>query len=86
MPPTFQLPLASLGTSRGDAEVWIPLDPSPPDANRGSGNNIAYARRKPGVSLDQAKADARRVATAIAAIDPALHRRKHASESRSTPL
>jgi putative ABC transport system permease protein len=73
MPPTFQLPLVSLGISRGDAEVWIPLDPSPPDANRGSGNNIAYARRKPGVSLDQAKADARRVATAIAAIDPARY-------------
>ena len=71
MPPTFQLPVVSLGISRGDAEVWIPLDPSPPDANRGSGNNIAYARRKPGVSLEQAKADARRVATAIAAIDPA---------------
>ena len=73
MPPTFQLPLVSLGISRGDAEVWIPLDPSPPDANRGSGNNIAYARRKPGVSLDQAKADAKRVATAIAAIDPARY-------------
>ena len=38
MPPTFQLPVASLGISRGDTEVWIPLDPSPPDANRGSGN------------------------------------------------
>ena len=38
MPPTFQLPLASLGISRGDTEVWIPLDPSPPDANRGSGH------------------------------------------------
>ena len=74
MPPTFQLPLVSLGISRGDTEVWIPLGPSPSDANRGSGNNIAYARRKPGVSLEQAKADAKRVATAIAAIDPARYR------------
>ena len=74
MPPTFQLPLVSLGISRGDAEVWIPLDPSPPDANRGSGNNIAYARRKPGVSLEQAEADAKRVAAAIATIDPARYR------------
>ena len=74
MPPTFQLPLASLGISRGDTEVWIPLDPSPSDANRGSGNNIAYARRKPGVSLEQAQADAKRVATAVAAIDPARYR------------
>ncbi len=74
MPPAFQLPVVSLGISRGDTEVWIPLDPSPSDANRGSGNNIAYARRKPGVSLEQAQADARRVATAVAAIDPARYR------------
>jgi len=74
MPPTFQLPVVSLGISRGDTEVWIPLDPSPPDANRGSGNNIAYARRKPGVSLEQAQADARRVAAAITTIDPVRYR------------
>jgi len=74
MPPTFQLPLASFGISpRGDTEVWIPLDPSPPGANRGSGVSGAYARRKPEVSLEQAKADARRVATAVAAIDPARY-------------
>ena len=74
MPPTFQLPLASLGGTRGNTEVWIPLDPSPPNASRGSGISVAYARRKPGVSLEQAKADARRVATAVAAIDPARYR------------
>jgi putative ABC transport system permease protein len=74
MPPTFQLPVVSLGISRGDTEVWIPLDPSPADANRGSGNNVAYARRKPGVSLKQAEADARRVAAVIATIDPVRYR------------
>ena len=73
MPPAFQLPLASLGGTRGDTEVWIPLDPSPPNASRGSGISVAYARRKPGVSLEQAKADAKRVATAVAAIDPARY-------------
>jgi len=73
MPPTFQFPLASLGGTRGDTEVWIPLDPSPPNASRGSGLSVAYARRKPGVSLEQAKADARRVATAVAAIEPARY-------------
>ncbi len=67
MPPTFQLPLVSLGISGGETEVWIPLDPSPPDASRGSGDIIAYARRKPGVSLEQAQADVRRVATIVAA-------------------
>ena len=44
MPPTFQLPLASLGGTRGDTEVWIPLDPSPPDASRGSSQ---YYRVRP---------------------------------------
>ena len=53
--------------------MWIPLDPSPRDTNRGSGTSVAYARRKPGVSLEQAKADARRVATAVAAIEPARY-------------
>src|SRR5262245_41284643 len=74
MPPTFQLPVVSLGISRGDTEVWIPLDPSPPDANRGSGAYFAYARRKPGVSLEQAAAEAKRIAAAIATIDPVRYR------------
>jgi predicted permease len=74
MPPTFQLPLVTLGISGGETEVWIPLDPSPPNASRGSGMSGAYARRKPEVSLEQAKADARRVATAVAAIDPERYR------------
>ncbi len=73
MPPEFQLPLASLGGTRGDTEVWIPLDPSAPGASRGSGLSVAYARRKSGVSLEQARADARRVATAVAAIEPAFY-------------
>ena len=74
MPPTFQLPVVSLGISRGDTEVWIPLDPSPPDANRGSRSNVAYARRKPGVSLKQAEAEAKRIAAVIATIDPVRYR------------
>ncbi len=74
MPPAFQLPLVSLGGTRGDTEVWIPLDPSPPGASRGSGLSVVYAHRKPGVSLEQAKADAKRVATAVAATDPARYR------------
>jgi predicted permease len=69
MPPAFRLPVASLGLGSGNTEVWIPLDPSPPNPNRGSTPYLAYARRKPGVSLDQAQADARRVAATIAAAD-----------------
>ena len=70
MPPTFQLPVPSLGMLHVDTGVWIPLDPSPPNANRGSQQYSAYARRKPGISLEQAEADAKRVAAAIATIDP----------------
>jgi len=69
MPPAFRLPIASLG-GRGDTEVWIPHVPSPADANRNSRQYFAYARRKPGVSLEQARADVRRVAAIIAATDP----------------
>ena len=74
MPPAFQLPIAGTGPTRGDTEVWIPLVPSPSDANRGSQSNFAYARRKPGVSLEQARADVRRVAAIVAATDPKRYR------------
>ena len=69
MPPAFRLPIASLG-GRGDTDVWIPFVPVPSDANRGAGRYFAYARRKPGVSLEQARADVRRVAAIVAATDP----------------
>ena len=69
MPPAFRLPIASLG-GRGDTEVWIPFVASPSDMNRGAGRYFAYARRKPGVSLEQARADVKRVAAIVAAIDP----------------
>src|SRR5204863_5230148 len=74
MPPAFRLPIASLGMGRGGTGVWIPLDPSPPDANRGAGRYSVYARRKPGVSLEQARADVRRVAAIVAATDPQRYR------------
>jgi len=69
MPPAFRLPIASLG-GRGDTEVWIPFVASPSDMNRGAGRYFAYARRKPGVSLEQARADVKRVAAIVAATDP----------------
>ena len=74
MPPAFQLPIASLGMGPGNTEVWIPLDPSPPNPSRASSPYFAYARRKPGVSLEQARADVRRVAATVAAIDPQRYR------------
>jgi predicted permease len=79
MPATFRLPIITLGLSRGDSEVWIPLDPSPPEASRGSSGYFAYARRKPGVSLEQANADAKRIAAVVATSDPARYRNYTAS-------
>ena len=72
MPPAFRLPAVTLGVTR-TTEVWIALDPSPPDPNPGSGIYAAYARRKPGVTLEQAQADAKRAAANIAAKDPKRH-------------
>jgi predicted permease len=74
MPPTFRLPIASLGMGLGNTEVWIPFVASASDANRGAGRYFAYARRKPGVSLEQAQADVRRVAAIVAATDPQRYR------------
>jgi putative ABC transport system permease protein len=70
MPPAFQLPVAGTSMARSDTEVWIPLVPSPTDSNRNNVPYFAYARRKPGVSLEQAQADVRRVAATVAATDP----------------
>jgi putative ABC transport system permease protein len=73
MPPAFRLPIASMG-GRGENEVWISFVASPSDANRGAQRYFAYARRKPGVSLEQARADVRRVAAVVAATDPQRYR------------
>jgi predicted permease len=74
MAPAFQLPVGGTGPTRGDPEVWIPRVPEPNDENRGSRSNFVYARRKPGVSLEQAQADVRRVATIVAESDPKRYR------------
>jgi hypothetical protein len=36
MPPAFRLPVAGVALTRGETEVWIPLDPSPRDPNPGA--------------------------------------------------
>ena len=73
MPPAFRFPVAGTAMSRGDTEIWVPLDPSPEEADQGSRLYFAYARLKPGVSLEQAQADARRIGASIAAKDPARY-------------
>ena len=68
MPPAFRLPVAGTGDdTRRHRGVDSPRSVA---ARREPGQRhryFAYARRKPGVSLEQAQADAKRVATNIAA-------------------
>ena len=72
MPPAFRLPAVGLTGEGSQPEVWISLEPRVRD-----GDSLiayfAYARRKPGVSLAQAQADAKRVAANIARREPASH-------------
>ncbi len=37
MPPAFRMPIAGTAGTRGETEVWIPLDPAPRETNAGSG-------------------------------------------------
>jgi predicted permease len=72
MPPEFRLPIEGSTTGRLQSEVWVYLDP----AGKGTPDDrfyFAYGRRKPGVSLQQAQADAARVAADIARREPASH-------------
>ena len=55
------------------AEFWTYLDPLGKDQSPTQGIYFVYARRKPGVTLAQALADAKRVAAEIAALEPKTH-------------
>ena len=69
MPETFRLPVADIGGTGTRTDVWLALDP----AENAGAAYFAYARRKPGVSIDAAAADARRVAAVMAKADPIGH-------------
>ena len=74
MPTGFRFPIFGTTTARGQTEdVWIYLDPTSRGQNLNDGFYFSYARRKPGVSLEQAQADALRAAAEIARLDPASH-------------
>jgi predicted permease len=70
MPASFHLPVAGVTSAGLRTDVWMPLDP----LERAGAAYLAYARRKPGVSLAAAEADVKRVAAEIAADDPLNHR------------
>ena len=71
MPDSFRLPIGGMPIPDFRADVWMPSDPQsrtePPE------DYFAYARRKPGVTLQDAEADLKRVAAEIAAEEPANH-------------
>ena len=72
MPPGFRFPIFGTTTATTPSEVWVYLDPS----GQGQTDRTLYfanGRRKPGVTLQQAQADALRVAAEIVRLDPASH-------------
>src|ERR1039457_1603883 len=71
MPPGFDLQMA--GTrDETQTDVWVPLDPSGAgQEDRDSGDNFCYARLRPGVTVAQADAEAKRIARVIAQREPA---------------
>ena len=73
MPREFQYPVFGTSTGRLPFEIWIALDPTGKGQRPDQGVYFANARRKPGVSLQQARADVARVAADIARADPVSH-------------
>ena len=73
MPPDFRFPIAGTVPLLTRTDLWTYLDPAGQGLNRGDSIYFSYARRKPGITVAQVEADARRVAAQIAALDPAAH-------------
>ena len=73
MPREFEFPVFGTTTGRLPFEIWIALDPTGKGQRPDQGVYFANARRKPGVSLQQAQADVARVAADIARADPVSH-------------
>jgi predicted permease len=66
MPASFQLPIVSVANEDVHNDVWIPANPPKEVTTRRNFAEYAgYARLKPGVSLTQARADAKDVAAEI---------------------
>lgn len=68
MPVHFKFPIALL--AERPSEVWTALPPPAADDRARQGVHVVYARRKPGVSFEQAEADVKRVAAQIVENDP----------------
>jgi predicted permease len=73
MSSAFRLPVSGPGVGQMKSDLWIALDPLGRGENPSQGSFFSYARVKPGVTLPEAEADVKRVATEIAALAPASH-------------
>jgi len=68
LPPDFQFPL------RGSAEIWLPIRPSPAQAERRFFHWLnVIGRLKPGVTIPQAGSDLDAIAAGFAELDPTYH-------------
>ncbi len=74
LPPKFHLPSTSEGSDQVKADVWVPLSRT---INHGTAETdlqlYVAARLKPGVSLDQARAEMAGIAARLAKSDPKLN-------------
>jgi predicted permease len=73
MPSRFVLPIAAPGTEGVATDVWIGLDRASPGVDPNAGLFFAYARLKPGVTLNAATAEVKGIGADIAARDPIGH-------------
>jgi hypothetical protein len=73
MPPRFVMPMSAPGTEGVATDVWIALDPTSRGMDPNVGLFFAYARLKPGVTLDAATAEVKGIGADMAARDPIGH-------------
>lgn len=74
MPPWFRLPVVNVSNLDSHDDVWIPVKPPRDEGIRRTyGMYACYARMKPGVTIAQARADAKRAASEIARENPSSH-------------
>lgn len=74
MPAWFRFPIVAVAGADAQNDVWLPMQPPVSEgAKHGVAMYAAYGRLKPGVTVEQARADVKRVAAGIAKDDPANH-------------
>src|SRR6185312_9599096 len=64
MPGWFQLPVVTVNNTDPHNDLWIPVK-TRDEAGRNVGLYVAYGRLKPGVTIEQGRADAKRVAAEL---------------------